>query len=83
MALLKPSRRIRYLFAVDPTITLRLGFWVALSITAMTVDQRYHYLDGLRDVLSTAVYPVHYLMRLPTDTRNWLTENLAGRAELL
>ena len=83
MALLKPSRRIRYLFAVDPTITLRLGFWVALSIAAMTVDQRYHYLDGLRDILSTAVYPLHYLMRLPTDTRNWLTENLAGRADLL
>lgn len=49
----------------------------------MTVDHRYRYLSGLRDALATAVYPLHYLVRLPTDTKNWLTENLAGRGALL
>ena len=49
----------------------------------MTVDHRYHALDGARDVLATAIYPVHYLARLPTDFQSWLSENLAGRAALL
>ena len=83
MAALTPSKRIQYLFTVNPAAILQLGFWAALSIAMMTVDHRYHYLNGLRDVLSTAVYPLHYLVRLPTDTRGWLNENLAGRGALL
>lgn len=83
MAALTPSKRIQYLFTVNPTAILQLGFWAALSIAMMTVDHRYHYLNGLRDVLSTAVYPLHYLVRLPTETRGWLNENLAGRGALL
>ena len=83
MAALKPSKRIQYLFAVNPTAILRLAGWVMLSIALMTVDHRYHYLNVLHDVLSTAAYPVHYLVRLPTATKGWLTENLAGRGALL
>ena len=83
MAALKPSRRIHDLFTVNPHATLQLGLWVALSIVMMTVDHRYHALDGARDVLATAIYPVHYLARLPSDLQNWLSENLAGRAALL
>ncbi|MDG4594598.1 MAG: rod shape-determining protein MreC [Candidatus Contendobacter sp.] len=83
MAALKPSRRIHYLFTVNPTATLQLGLWVALSIVMMTVDHRYHALDGVRDVLTTALYPVHSLARLPTDLQDWLNENFAGRAALL
>ncbi|MDG4551895.1 MAG: rod shape-determining protein MreC [Candidatus Contendobacter sp.] len=83
MAALKPSRRIHYLFTVNPTATLQLGLWVALSIAMMTVDHRYRALDGLRDMLATALYPVHYLARLPIDLQGWLSENLAGRAALL
>lgn len=71
------------MFTVNPAAILQLGFWAALSIAMMTVDHRYHYLNGLRDVLSTAVYPLHYLVRLPTETRGWLNENLAGRGALL
>jgi rod shape-determining protein MreC len=83
LAALTPSKRIQYLFTVNPAAILQLGFWAALSIAMMTVDHRYHYLNGLRDVLSTAVYPLHYLVRLPTETRGWLNENLAGRGALL
>jgi len=83
VAALKPSRRIHDLFTVNPHATLQLGLWVALSIAMMTVDHRYHALDGARDVLATAIYPVHYLARLPSDLQNWLSENLAGRAALL
>lgn len=49
----------------------------------MTVDHRYQGLDDVRDILATAVYPFHYLVRLPTDARNWLSENLASRDALL
>ncbi|MCB1778216.1 MAG: rod shape-determining protein MreC [Candidatus Competibacteraceae bacterium] len=83
MATLKPSRRFRYLFAVNPTAVLRLGLWGVLSIVLMTVDHRYQALDDVRDVLSTLVYPLHYLVRLPTDARDWLSENLANRDALL
>ncbi len=83
MATLNPSRRIRHLFAVNPTAVLQLGLWGALSIALMTVDHRYHALDGVRDVLSTAIYPLHILVRLPTDAHNWLTEKWASRSVLL
>ena len=49
----------------------------------MTVDHRYRYLDGVRDVLSTAIYPLQYLARLPNDVRAWLAKNLVGRDVLL
>jgi len=83
LATLKPSRRFRYLFAVNPTAVLRLGLWGALSIVLMTVDHRYQALNGVRDILATAIYPFHYLVRLPTDARHWLSENLARREALL
>ncbi len=56
---------------------------MTLSIVTMTVDHRYHALDGARDVLATAIYPLHYLARLPVDIQSWLSENLTGRAALL
>ena len=56
---------------------------VALSIVIMTMDHRYRYLDGARDVLATAIYPLQYLARLPGDAKTWLTENLVGRGVLL
>jgi len=83
LAVLKPGRRIRHWFAVNPTAVLRLGLWGALSIALMTVDHRYHALDGVRDVLSTAIYPLHILVRLPADTRSWLTEKWTRRSALL
>lgn len=80
---LKPSKHVGYLFTLNPTATLQFGLWAALSIVTMTVDHRYRYLDSVRDVLSTIIYPLHYLARLPAETQNWLSENLAGRAALL
>ncbi len=71
------------MFTVNSTATLQFGLWVALSIAMMTVDHRYHALDGTRDVLTTAIYPLQYLARLPTHVQNWLNENLTGRATLL
>lgn len=67
----------------DTRATLQLGFWMALSIATMTVDHRFHGLNGARDVLATAFYPLHALARLPGGLKEWVEENLAGRATLL
>jgi rod shape-determining protein MreC len=83
LAVLQPGWRIRHWFAVNPTAVLRLGLWGALSIALMTVDHRYHALDGVRDVLATAVYPLHILVRLPADAQSWLTEKWTRRSVLL
>jgi len=83
LAVLKPGWRIRHWFAVNPTAVLRLGLWGALSIALMTVDHRSHALDGVRDVLATAIYPLHILVRLPADTQSWLTEKWTRRSTLL
>ncbi len=56
---------------------------MALSVVMMTVDHRFHALDGARDVLATAIYPLQYVARLPTHIQGWLNKNLAGRATLL
>jgi rod shape-determining protein MreC len=71
------------LFTVNPKATVQLGLWVALSVVMMTVDHRFHALDGARDILATAIYPLQYVARLPTHIQGWLNENLAGRATLL
>ena len=71
------------MYTVNPKATFQLGLWVALSVVMMTVDHRFHALDGARDVLATAIYPLQYVARLPTHIQGWLNENLAGRATLL
>ncbi|MBL8258531.1 MAG: rod shape-determining protein MreC [Candidatus Competibacteraceae bacterium] len=83
MVSLVPGKRIQSLFKINPTAILQLGFWVMLSIVMMTVDHRYRYLGGLRDVLGTAIYPLHYVMRMPGETKLWIGENLSGRGALL
>jgi len=53
------------------------------SILLMTVDQRLHQLEMLRAGLSTALYPLQYLVDLPTSGLRWLGETLASRSDLL
>lgn len=64
-------------------INLRIVLFVLLSSTLMVADHRYHHLDALRDVLSTCLYPLQYLIQLPSDASNWLSRNLTSRSVLL
>lgn len=80
---LDPSRRVRRLFAVNPSAVLQLALWGALSIVLMTLDQRYHALNTVRDIFATAIYPLRVLVRVPSDSRNWLAEQWARRSTLL
>ena len=81
MATLRPDYR-RPLF-VETVTSVRLLLFVLLSIGTMLADHRYHQLAAVHNVLSTLIYPLQYVIQLPIKTRDWLTENLAGRETLL
>jgi rod shape-determining protein MreC len=62
---------------------LRIALFVLLSVALMVADHRSHHTDALRDVLSTCLYPLQYLIQLPFEAGNWLSRNLASRSVLL
>ena len=49
----------------------------------MTFDHRFHQLESVRDVLSTAIYPLQYAIQLPFDAGRRLARNLASHNALL
>lgn len=53
------------------------------SLALMTVDHRQHHLDTIRDGLSLVVYPLQYLVNLPSAAGNWASENMSARRTLL
>ena len=76
--------------------TARLLIWLAVGVSCVVVDVRYHALDGLRSGFSVLLLPVREMMRAPSDvaaelggffTRHRLLQNerdalLAERARL-
>lgn len=56
--------------------------FVFASIVLMTVDHRQHHLDTLRSGLSILVYPIQFLIDLPSTTRTWMQESFATRRTL-
>ncbi len=53
------------------------------SITLMTVDHRQHHLEAVRAALSAALFPLQYLVNLPTEAGGWLAEGFNTRMGLL
>lgn len=54
-----------------------------VSIVMMTVDHRFDYLETVRSYLSTVVYPVQYLVNLPVQVGDAVSESLVSRQELM
>jgi rod shape-determining protein MreC len=48
----------------------------------MTVDHRQHHMENVRQVLSYIVYPIQYLVNLPSATDDWWGENYSSRSAL-
>ncbi|MHB8747053.1 MAG: rod shape-determining protein MreC [Gammaproteobacteria bacterium] len=71
------------LFTQGPSLTARLVTFVVASILLMTADQRLHQFERLRGGLSAALYPLQYLINLPTAGWHSLNESLATRLTLL
>jgi rod shape-determining protein MreC len=61
---------------------LRFTFYAVLSVVAMYLDQRQHYLEQLRYVLQSAAYPIQLAVNSPTAAWHWLHETLETRATL-
>ncbi len=48
----------------------------------MVMDHRQNHMDSIRSVLSVVVYPIQYLVNLPRESGDWLSENLISRQAL-
>lgn len=71
------------LFMSGPSLTLRLFFFTLASLILMTVDHRQYHLDGLRAGLSGLLYPVQYVVNLPSVWKQLLGEGLSSRSSLI
>jgi len=54
-----------------------------LSLLLMTLDHRYHYLQGVRSSLATLLYPLQYLVSVPVQLGGWVDDTLSSRDQLL
>lgn len=48
----------------------------------MTVDHRYHHLESLRSALSVVVYPLRYVVNIPSEIGDWASQTFASRDTL-
>jgi rod shape-determining protein MreC len=60
----------------------RFTVYALLSVVAMYLDQRQHYIDQVRYVLQAAAYPIQLAVNSPPAAWAWLRETLATRATL-
>ncbi len=70
------------LFMGGPSLTLRLVFFTLASLILMTVDHRQSLLEGFRANLTGLMYPVQYVVNLPTMWKQLLGEGLSTRQAL-
>lgn len=71
------------LFVRGPSLASRLILLILTSIALMTIDHRQHHLESIRSGLSVVVYPVRYLVDMPSAAAGWVTDRLSGRQALL
>jgi rod shape-determining protein MreC len=60
----------------------RFTLYAALSVVAMYLDQREHYLEQVRYVLQAAAYPIQLAVNSPPAAWAWLRESFATRERL-
>ncbi len=49
----------------------------------MVMDHRQQHMESVRSVLTTAIYPIQYLINLPSGVGEWLSESLSSRQTLI
>ena len=57
--------------------------FTVLSVMLMFVDYQKDYLANVRSALSAVVYPLQYVVNLPFDAAEWVTDSLVTRKSLL
>ncbi|MEJ2507892.1 MAG: rod shape-determining protein MreC [Gammaproteobacteria bacterium] len=73
---------MKRLFIQGPSLGTRLLLFLLLSIVLMTVDHRYHHLESLRSALSVVVYPLRYVVNIPSEIGDWASQTFASRDTL-
>ena len=69
-------------FKHGPSLLVRLGFFIQLSLVLMVVDTHFKYLYEVRQTIAVALYPIKNLAYLPTAISNlandfFITQDLA------
>jgi len=59
-------------FRRGPSPLARLAFFGFISIALLFVDTRYHYLEGLRHVAATILYPLQRAAQMPGEALGWV-----------
>lgn len=71
------------IFQRSPTLTLRLILFSALSVSLMTLEHRTDNIQLLRTQLNSLVYPLQYLVNLPTRAAYGVSEIFSSRHKLI
>jgi rod shape-determining protein MreC len=73
----------KHSLSTERAVDIRIIVCVILSLLAMVVEHRYHHLEAVRNVLSTAIYPLQSLIQLPLETGHWLGNRFASHDALV
>lgn len=76
------SSDTRPIISRGPSLVARALLLCVLSIALMVGDHRYHYLNGVKQALSIVIYPVQWLVDMPSRVTHWLSDSLTDRNHL-
>ncbi len=76
------SADTRPIIGRGPPLGARFFFLAVVSIAAMVLDQRGHYLDTARMWMGAALHPLNMIVDAPHSAWNWLTGSFSDRARL-
>ena len=62
--------------------TVRIMVLLAISVATMLVDHRTQQLEGLRNILQTAVYPVMFISTIPREVIRGISGSMESSSEL-
>ena len=69
-------------FHRGPSPLARLAFVSLLSIALMFADTRFRYLEGIRQVIAVALYPVQRAVQLPGEALTWIGAYFSSKRTL-
>jgi rod shape-determining protein MreC len=69
-------------FHRGPSPLARLAFFGLVSIVLLFADTRYRYLEGIRHVAGTVLYPLQRAIEMPSEAVMWVGRYFADKAHL-
>jgi len=69
-------------FKHGPAPVVRLAFFASLSLALLVLDARFHYTEGLRNVLALVVYPLQRVATAPSELGRRIGDYFATQSAL-